>query len=98
MLLIPIAFPLLCFVPFPGTWRSKFDAWIIDPPLFDNKHDTLVLFGLVPVLKRGQALFIFYFIVINTVLSAVSYQYANPNMRYPDNKYRWMCMLTSIRF
>lgn len=47
--------------------------------------------------KRGQALFIFYFIVINTLLSSVNYEYANPNTWYPNDKYRWMCMLISNR-
>jgi ferric reductase like protein/FAD binding domain-containing protein len=84
-------------VPFPGALRSKFNAWFIDPPLFGTKHDAPVLFGLAQMPKRGQAFFIFYFIFINTVLSAVNYQYANPNTWYPDDKYRWMCMLISNR-
>jgi Ferric reductase like transmembrane component len=84
-------------MPFPGAWRSKFNAWIIDPPFLGSKHDTPILFGLVQMPKRGQALFIFYFIVINSVLSAVNYQYADPNTWYPDDKYRWMTMLISNR-
>jgi hypothetical protein len=84
-------------VPFPGAWRSKFNAWVIEPPLFGDKHDTAVFFGLVQMPKRGQALFIFYFIVINTVFSAAKYKYADPNTWYPDNKYGWMCMLVSNR-
>lgn len=95
--IIPIAFSLLRFVPFPGTWRSKVNAHVIDPPLWGHKHDTPVFFGLAQIPKRGQALFIFYFTVINTVLSAVNYQYANPNTWYPDDRYRWMCMLISNR-
>ena len=94
---IPIAFSLIRFVPFPGTWRTKFNAWIIDPPLFGHHHGTPVFFGLTHIPKRGQALFIFYFIIINTLLSAVNYEYANPNTWYPDDKYGWMCMLISNR-
>lgn len=94
---IPIAFSLLRFVPIPGTWRSKVNALIIDPPLWGEKHDTPVLFGMTQMPKRGQALFVFYFVVINTVLSAVNYQYADPNTWYPDDKYRWMLMLISNR-
>ncbi|KAF2856500.1 ferric reductase-like protein transmembrane component 4 [Plenodomus tracheiphilus IPT5] len=94
---IPIAFSLLRFFPFPGGARSKFNAWIIDPPLFGTKHDAPVFFGLGQMPTRGQGLFIFYFIVINTVLSAVNYQYADANIWYPDNKWRWMVMLVSNR-
>ncbi|KAL0936040.1 ferric-chelate reductase [Colletotrichum truncatum] len=94
---VPIFFSLLRFVPFPAPWRSKFNAWVIDPPLFGSRHDTPVCFGLLMMPKRGQALFVFYFIVLNTVLSAVNYEYANPNTWYPDNRWRWMCMLVSNR-
>ncbi|KAF2152204.1 ferric reductase-like protein transmembrane component 4 [Myriangium duriaei CBS 260.36] len=96
--LIPIAFSLLRFVPFPNIWRTQFNAWIIDPPLFGTKADTPVLFGLFQMPKRGQALFIFYFILINVVLSAVNYEYADPNVWYPNNRWRWMVMLVSNRF
>ncbi|KAH9868177.1 hypothetical protein J1614_007249 [Plenodomus biglobosus] len=94
---IPFAFSLLRFLPFPGVLRSKFHAWIIDPPLFGTRHDTPVFFGLAQMPTRGQALFIFYFIVINTVLSAVNYQYIDPNSWYPGDKWRWMVMLVSNR-
>ncbi|GKT50003.1 ferric/cupric reductase transmembrane component B [Colletotrichum spaethianum] len=94
---IPFFFSLLRFVPFPSMWCSRFNAWIIDPPLFGSHHDTPVFFGLVVMPKRGQALFIFYFIVINTVLSAVNYEYADHSMWFPNNRWRWMCMLVSNR-
>ncbi|KAI8937647.1 hypothetical protein NX059_005352 [Plenodomus lindquistii] len=95
--IIPIAFSLLRFVPFPGALRSKFNAWIIDPPLFGTKHDTAIFYDLVQMPTRGQGLFIFYLIVINTVLSAVNYQYANPNTWYHGDRWRWMIMLVSNR-
>ncbi|GAM87552.1 hypothetical protein ANO11243_055790 [Dothideomycetidae sp. 11243] len=47
--------------------------------------------------KRGQGLFILYFVVLNLVLSAIGYQYADPNIWYPDDKSRWMIMLISNR-
>ncbi|CBX94945.1 hypothetical protein IAQ61_008388, partial [Plenodomus lingam] len=94
---IPIAFSLLRFVPFPETLRAKFHAWIIDAPLFGTKHDSPVFFGLFQMPTRGQGLFIFYFIAINTVLSAVNYQSASPNTWFPDNPWRWMVMLVSNR-
>ncbi|KAK2001843.1 ferric reductase-like protein transmembrane component 4 [Colletotrichum falcatum] len=94
---IPIAFSLVRFVPLPTTWCSMFSAWVIDPPLFGSRHDTPVFFGLVVMPKRGQALFIFYFIAINTVLSSVTYEYAEPNTWYPGDRWRWMCMLVSNR-
>ncbi|KAF4918136.1 hypothetical protein CGCVW01_v009156 [Colletotrichum viniferum] len=83
--------------PPPAAWCTKFNALIIDPPLFGHRHDTPVFFGLALMPKRGQALFVFYFIAINTVLSAVNYQYADPNTWYPGDGWRWMCMLISNR-
>lgn len=94
---VPIGFSLLRFFPFPRLWRSKFYAWVIEPPLFGTKHEVPVLFGLLQMPKRGQALFIFYFIVINTVLSAVNYDNANPNTWFPGDHWRWMVMLVSNR-
>ncbi|KAK1972166.1 ferric reductase-like protein transmembrane component 4 [Colletotrichum sublineola] len=96
-ILIPVAFSLLRFVPLPAKWCSIFSAWVIDPPLFGSHHDTPVFFGLAVMPKRGQALFVFYFIVINTVLSAVNYEYADPNTWFPGDRWRWMCMLVSNR-
>ncbi|GKT57100.1 ferric-chelate reductase [Colletotrichum tofieldiae] len=77
--------------------KYGFNACVIDPPLFGSHHDTPVFFGLAVMPKRGQALFVFYFIVVNTVLSAVDYEYANPNTWYPGDRWRWMCMLVSNR-
>lgn len=94
---IPIAFSLLRFIPFPGALRSRFNAWVIDPPLFGTKHNTPVFFGLAQMPTRGQGLFVFYFIVINVVFSGVNYEWVNPNTWYPDNRWRWMVMLVSNR-
>ncbi|KAF1940309.1 ferric reductase-like protein transmembrane component 4 [Clathrospora elynae] len=94
---IPIAFSLLRFVPFPGALQSKFNAWFIDPPMFGTKHAALARLGLDSALTRGQAFFISYLIFINVVLSAVAYEYANPNTFYPDDRWGWMVMLVSNR-
>jgi hypothetical protein len=94
---MPIAFSLLRFVPCPSALRSKFNAWIIDSPLFGSVHNTSVVFGLSHIPTRGQALFIFYFIVINTVFCAVGCRYANPNTYYPDDRFDWMVMVVSNR-
>ncbi|KAK1596131.1 uncharacterized protein LY79DRAFT_509936 [Colletotrichum navitas] len=94
-IMLPIAFSLLRFVPLPATWCSMFSAWVIDPLLFGSHHDTPVFFGLAVMPKRGQALFILYFVMINTVLSAVNYAYADPNTWFPGDRWRWMCMLVS---
>ncbi|KAK2026910.1 ferric reductase-like protein transmembrane component 4 [Colletotrichum zoysiae] len=95
--IIPMAFSLLRFLPLPATWCSIFRAWVIDPPLFGSRHNAPVFFGLAVMPTRGQALFILYFIVINTVFSAVNYEYADPNTWYPGDQWRWMCMLVSNR-
>ncbi|KAI4953946.1 hypothetical protein J4E91_001655 [Alternaria rosae] len=95
--IIPIAFSLLRFFPFPASLRSKFFAMVIDAPLFGRYQTKLSRFGVDATLTRGQSLFIFYLIVLNTVLSAVNYEYANPNTWYPGDRWRWMVMLVSNR-
>ncbi|KAH9926607.1 ferric reductase-like protein transmembrane component 4 [Epithele typhae] len=94
---IPVGFSLLRFLPFPAVWRVKFTA-IFDSPLFGNKHDTPVFFGLVQVPKLGQALFIFYFIVINIIFNAVNYHYpGDDNTWYPGDKTHWISMQIANR-
>ncbi|KAF2023914.1 ferric reductase-like protein transmembrane component 4 [Setomelanomma holmii] len=94
---IPISFSLLRFVPFPGGLRSKFNALFIDPPLFGSRNRAMSKFGFDHAMTRGQGLFIGYLMVINVVLSAVKYEYANPNTWYPHDKWRCMVMLVSNR-
>jgi hypothetical protein len=94
---IPIAFSLLRFVPFPAALRSKFNAWVIDPPLFGAKQTQYARYGLDAALTRGQALFIFYLVLINVLLSCLDYEWINPNSWYPDNRWRWMVMLVGNR-
>lgn len=96
-LVIPIGLSLLRFVPFPGALRSKFNALVINPPLFGDKHDTPVLYGMVQMPTRGQGLFLLYFIFINAFLSGINYQWINPNVWYPDNRSQWIQMLVSNR-
>ncbi|KAL8847159.1 MAG: hypothetical protein Q9221_007789 [Calogaya cf. arnoldii] len=75
---IPIAFSLLRFIPFPTALATKFNAWFVDPPVFGSRHKTPVA-GLFHVPTRGQAFFIFYLVGINVILSAVGYQGIQPN-------------------
>ncbi|KAL8996294.1 MAG: hypothetical protein Q9169_004180 [Polycauliona sp. 2 TL-2023] len=80
---IPIAFSLLRFLPIPGVLVAKFNAWLVDPPLFGSRHKTPVA-GLFHVPSRGQALFIMYLVGINVILSAVGYRGIQPNSWNPD--------------
>lgn len=86
---IPVAFSLLRFVPFPGTLRSKFYAYIIEPPAFGSKHAVPSFFGMEIMPTRGQALFIGYFIVLNIVFSAVNIKNIQPNAWYPGPSGSW---------
>jgi hypothetical protein len=95
--MIPIGFSLIRFVPCPAALRSKFYAVLIDAPLFGEHRGTLSRLGLDAALTRGQALFIFYLFVVNVVLSAVNFEYADPNTWYPGNKWRWMAMQVANR-
>lgn len=95
--LIPIGFSLLRFSPFPCSIRSRFNAWVVDPPLFGDRHDRPILFGLAQMPKRGQAFFILYFIAINVILTSVNYEDATPNAWYPNQTWRWISFLVYNR-
>ncbi|KAF2728385.1 hypothetical protein EJ04DRAFT_100715 [Polyplosphaeria fusca] len=76
--MVPMAFSLLRFVPFPQSLVSKFYATVVDPPAFGSKHATPILgLGIMPT--RGQALFIAYIWILNIILCAVGYQTSWPN-------------------
>jgi hypothetical protein len=74
---VPMFLSLLRLLPFSARWTSRFNAYFVDPPVF-GKHHTVPVLGLAIVPTRGQAFFIFYLIVINTVLSAVSFYSRQP--------------------
>jgi hypothetical protein len=95
--IIPVAFSLLRFVPFPGVWRTKFNAYIIDPPAFGKKHSVPSFFGLEIMPTRGQALFIGYFVIINIFFSAVSIENITPNAWYPDGSWANIIAVVSNR-
>ncbi|KAH7163538.1 ferric reductase transmembrane component 4 [Dactylonectria estremocensis] len=84
---IPIFLSLLRLIPFPARLVSTFNAYVIDPPLFGNKHVTPIL-NLAIVPTRGQALFLGYIVAINIILSAVSLSTISPNSWYPNDSYQ----------
>lgn len=81
---IPVAFSLLRFVPWPALLVSKFNAVFIYPPAFGSRHSQAI-FGFAHVPTRGQALFIGYLIAINVILSSVGYRSVQPNSMWPDD-------------
>lgn len=82
---LPIAFSFLRFVPFPNTLVTRFNALVIDPPLWGTKQKQPLANGLGLMPTRGQALFIAYILIINIVLSSVGYTSAQPNAWYPGS-------------
>ncbi|KAK6336295.1 hypothetical protein TWF696_001857 [Orbilia brochopaga] len=82
----PILFSILRFLPLPQTLVSKFYAYLIDPPAFGTKHAVPAVLGLGIVPTRGQALFIAYIWVVNTILSGVSYTIVSPNLWYEGSQ------------
>ncbi|KAF2687480.1 ferric reductase-like protein transmembrane component 4 [Lentithecium fluviatile CBS 122367] len=83
--ILPIALSFLRFVPFPGWLVTRFNAWIIDPPLWGTKHKEPLAGGLGLMPTRGQSLFIAYILIINLILSAAGYSSAQPNAWTPDD-------------
>ncbi|KAL8812217.1 MAG: hypothetical protein Q9223_001540 [Gallowayella weberi] len=80
--IIPIAFSLLRFLPFPTVLTTKFNSWFIDPPALGTRHKTPIA-GLFHMPTRGQAFFIFYLVAINVILSSVGFKSSRPNAWYP---------------
>jgi len=70
--IIPIGLSLLRFLPWPPSLKTRFNAYLIDPPLWGSQHAAALWgFGVMPT--RGQGLFIGYLWLINIVLSAAGY-------------------------
>lgn len=77
--LIPIGLSFLRFLPWPTEWVSKFNAYVIDSPLFGSQH-TAPIRGLAMMPTRGQGLFIGYIWAINVILSSVGYEVVWPHL------------------
>src|SRR5699024_8951642 len=84
---IPISVSLLRFLPWPTSWVTKFNAYLIDPPLLGHSHSAPI-WGLGIMPTRGQALFIAYLWLINILLSACGYEVFPPSLFYPDKQYQ----------
>ncbi len=84
---IPISVSLLRFLPWPTSWVTKFNAYLIDPPLLGHSHSAPI-WGLGIMPTRGQALFIAYLWLINILLSACGYEVFLPSLFYPDKQYQ----------
>ncbi|KAL1598964.1 hypothetical protein SLS60_008109 [Paraconiothyrium brasiliense] len=82
---LPIALSFLRFVPFPHKLVTRFNAWVIDPPLWGTKQKQPIAGGLGLMPTRGQALFIAYILIINIILSSIGYRSAQPNAWNPDS-------------
>ena len=82
--LIPILSSLLRFVPFPKTWVSRFNSYFDYPSTLGSYHSRPLPYDIGNAPTRGQALFIFYLIAVNVILSSVGYNSAQPNTWYPD--------------
>ncbi|CAG7555683.1 unnamed protein product [Fusarium equiseti] len=86
---IPIGLSLFRFLPIPKSIRSKFYAYIIDPPAWGRRHSVPTLgLGIVPT--RGQALFILYIIALNASATFEGYPRYTPNAYFPDRRYELM--------
>ncbi|KAF2434880.1 hypothetical protein EJ08DRAFT_685771 [Tothia fuscella] len=71
--LLPVILSLLRFVPFPGALSSKYRAYFVYPIVWSTRWSVSIrdVGDISPT--RGQALFIFYMIAINTILSSTGH-------------------------
>jgi hypothetical protein len=82
---LPICLSLVRHVPWPGILVSWSNTHIIYPPLVGSQQKqpprgVFGWIGLVPT--RGQALFIFYLVAINVILSGISIWTVMPHSWY----------------
>lgn len=92
--LLPIALSLLRLLPWPSAVISKFNAYIVDPPLIDPKYAGF-LSKLFVMPTRGQAIFIAYLFIINIVLSFVGFEVANPSAWYTSPRAEFLRYLAN---
>ena len=57
---------------------SKFNAWLVDPPLLGSRHKTPIA-GLFHLPTRGQSFLIFYLVAINAVMTFAGIESKQPN-------------------
>ncbi|PNY23158.1 Ferric/cupric reductase transmembrane component 2 [Tolypocladium capitatum] len=85
-IMMPIAFSLLRFLPWPASWVTRFNAYVVDPPAFGSQHSTPV-WGLGIMPTRGQALFVAYLCLINIFLNAFGHEIFTPNLTHDSHFY-----------
>lgn len=62
---------------------SKFNAWLVDPPLFGSRHKTPIA-GLFHLPTRGQSFLIFYIVAINIIMTFAGIASKQPNEYWPS--------------
>ncbi|KAL3481257.1 ferric reductase like transmembrane component-domain-containing protein [Aspergillus californicus] len=83
---IPIAFSLVRFLPFPATWTTSFEAKFVTPPLIGARHNVPYLWNTTMMPTRGQAFFLAYLVIINVVLCSVGIESARDSTWYKDRE------------
>lgn len=84
---LPIGLSLLRILPWPTSIATKFNAFVIDPPLLANPPTFISKLFLMPT--RGQTLFVAYLFIINIVLTACGYEMIADNVWYPGRVQTW---------
>lgn len=91
LLLSGAALPILMsfgrLIPFPAAIVTKFNAYLIDPPLLANPHPIQEKLFVIPT--RGQAIFIVYLFIINITLSICGLELISDNILYPGRVQAW---------
>ncbi|KAK1138310.1 hypothetical protein N8T08_002859 [Aspergillus melleus] len=83
---IPIAFSLFRFLPFPVEWMTNFEATYVNPPLIGARHNVPYLWNTAMMPTRGQAFFLAYLIILNVVLCSVGIESARDSTWYKDSE------------
>ena len=92
---IPILCSLLRFVPFPELIVSKFNAYVIEPPVIGSHHNVPILKNMSIVPTRGQALFLVYIFVLNIVASFAGLDLRTPNSWWHDQREEFLAIYSN---
>ncbi|KAH8434311.1 putative ferric-chelate reductase (Fre2) [Aspergillus melleus] len=83
---IPIAFSLFRFLPFPAEWMTNFEAKYVNPPLIVARHNVPYLWDTAMMPTRGQAFFLAYLFILNVALCSVGIESARDSTWYKNRE------------
>lgn len=93
---LPIVLTLLGYLPFMHRFSSKLKPYIIYPALLGKRHVEPLPYSAGNAPTIGQALYVFFMVILTTILSSVTFKAAQPNAWY-ENAYQEVMNYVMLR-